>query len=217
MNWLGLVLPIAKDDGFNVVQLVFMIIVGIFWAVGALLSKAQKEKARLKAEQLRQAKAAHPGQADDDEGWLSVAPPVLSAAEDEPPATPKPPITQFVKPREVRKKDPRAKLAQLEPVHHLRHAQAKSLPVLHEEDELPRRKGKKVRQAKAVSPKPVKRDKLQTKPHAKQIPAVEASTQQKMSPILARLGEQKPARTAMIFHEIFSPPKALREESNLWE
>ncbi len=216
MAWLGLVLPIAKDDGFNVVQLVFMIIVGIFWAVGALLSKAQKEKAKLKAEQLRQAKAARPGQADDDEGWLSVAPPVLTAAEDELPATPKPPITQFVKPREVRKKDSRAKLAQLEPVHHLRHAQAKPLPLLHEEDELPSRKGRKVRQVKAVPPRPVKRDKLQTK--LKLHPAaVEASPQQKTSPILARLGEQKPARTAMIFHEIFSLPKALREESNLWE
>ena len=215
MNWLGLVLPIAKDDGFNVVQLVFMIIVGIFWAVGALLSKAQKEKAKLKAEQLRQAKAAHPGQADDDEDWLSVAPPVLSAAEDEPPATPKPPITQFVKPREVRKKDPRAKLAQIEPVHHIRHAKAKPLPVLHGEDKLPTHNRRKVRQVKAAPPRPVKRDKLQTK--LKLQPAAEASPQQKTSPILARLGEQKPARTAMIFHEIFSLPKALREESNLWE
>jgi hypothetical protein len=194
MNWLGLIRPLAKSEGFNVVQLVFMVIVGIFWAVGALLSKAQKEKARQKAEQLRREKIDQPDQGDDD-AWQIIAPPTLRAAEDTSPTGAKPSITGMVKTRS--QKTSRAKLAHLEQVHHLRHAKAKPLPVLHGEDSLPRH--------------------LREKQQTRLEPQAETGRVEKHSAILAGLENQTSAREAIIFHEIFSPPKALREEPSLWE
>ncbi len=229
MSWqnLGTISILAEDgDSF---QVIFMIILGIFWVVGALVAKAKKNKAKANAGSPR-IRAVPRKKPNEKDGWQVVSPPPIPG--DKPVAVQphkvtrgnKPSIGQFVKKRRY---EEHSKLVQPKPVVPLQHVKSEPLPVLHADGELSSRHecaddGRKEPLSKIV-PKPV------SKLVSKSISKHNRPQPQKVKPakvtgrdVQLRIGQVKlvnpqTAQLAMIFHEILSSPVALRDEPRMWE
>ena len=207
----------ADDNGLG--SLIPLVIIGIIWLVGAVVSKAKKKEAEEKANRIRQQKAIPNNNNKDEDGWAIVAPPPQKPPppmqQPRPASARKPSIQQFVKPKA---EDSHAVLTQPKAVEHLQHVQPEPLPVLHAEGELSSSHlcaDDQQEQPDVSLAKTRVRQKLTS---VKEIqPSVETSSPGKALSGLARLADPKSARAAMVFHEILSSPKALRDEDNMWD
>ncbi len=214
----GYIEILAKDS--NIEQIIIMVIVGIFWVIGALVSRAKKREAAKKANLLRQQQAMRNNNKTDDEGWKVLAPPPVKRQQPpipqpRPVDAKKPSIQQFVR-------ESHSKLIKPQPVEHLHHVKPEPLPVLHADEDLPSKHTfTDNSQPQFVSVPVSRKPRLQpeeTMPAKVKKTAAEAIVEPvKVLSGLARLADPQAAKTAMVFHEILSPPKALRDEDNMWD
>jgi hypothetical protein len=207
MTCLDYIKILAKDDnGFE--GLIPLVIIGAIWVAGAIAAKMKKKEAEAKANQIRQNKAIQNDNNKDNDGWQIIAPPPQKppppVQQPRPVPARKPSIQQFVK---NKVEESHSNLIQPKAVEHLQHVDVEPLPVLHadgDQTQPPTRRDKTRSRKKLASAKET------------QAPA-ETPTRTRALSGLARLGDPKAARSAMIFHEILSTPKALRDEDNMWD
>jgi FtsZ-interacting cell division protein ZipA len=221
-------IPMLADGVGDVFEIVIFVVIALFWVLGAAFKKLQERKAveeeRRLVEQGRNAQDADSDlfeSTGDDEGWqvVSSSPPeqVRQQQLSQPPPLPeeqqskRQSIGQFV--RSARK----SLAEQFDTEPEQPSEEFVELQAVQQRQQQLRRKQRELEQQRRLVQKRTEQLKRQADEHRQAQPQAREETAPRQSRYRIGLDDARTARAAIIFHEVLSAPKALREEPELWE
>lgn len=216
--------PLA-DDGEGFGQFIFFIIVAVFWAIGAVVKKLKEKHDAEKSEQdsrqwakrLAERKRQQARQDADADLFEPQEDRSRWQREESPPPLPgqsqRRRIDQFVRPAGQSRSAPSQQYAPLE--------LADDEPQI-DSDEVERQQALQARARKLEARKKQQEQKLRRQRQAREkqmdsAPPLDAKPTNESKRVRVAIDDASSARAAIIYHEILSPPKALRDEPAIWE